>query len=178
MSSLNKLLVSMATILIVGLVVVGLIRATMFTFVDNYEIGYTYNYWSGQVGRIKHNGYVWSPFYQMAVHTMDARPMQVCISTIQRVLNCKLVQFDPEGIDPNTGKKGLELFIGWHGRGNYEGPGNAAQGSTPTTFASLLMNYAYDNSGQTYAFLRVIKELRSDTIAQPVGVTKTPGGQQ
>jgi hypothetical protein len=64
------------------------------------------------------------------------------------VLNCKLVKFNPDG---------LEVFLAWHGRNNYQtGTGGGS------SFANILMSYAYDGSGKTYPFLTVIRELKPE----------------
>lgn len=132
-----------------------------WAFVDNYELGYVYDARDGQVRVLPHTGYVArTPFFE-SVHVVDLRPRQVCInvgggqgtnttiSANQRVLNCKLVKFNP---------KGLALFISWHGRNNYEGE----------TLDDLLKIYAYDSSGRTYPFFDVLRELKDDAPAVPV----------
>jgi hypothetical protein len=161
-----------------ALIGLGLVRWWCFSFVDNYEIAYKYSYWGGGIERVKGagpdgrgGGYVWAPFWLYGVHTVDMRPMQVCINANQRVLNCKLVQFNPDGIDPATKQRGLELFLSWHGRNNYEGPGNASSGSSnsteTTTFSEILKSYAYEGTGKVYPFLTIIRELKSDQTGTP-----------
>lgn len=131
--------------------------------VDNYQIAYKYDRRPGR-GRIEilknedgtyRRGWIVTWPVVVKVHTIDARPMQVCMNANQRVLNCKLVQFNPSGI---------ELFLSWHGRGNYEGPGNSST-TTTTTFSEILRSYAYDGSGKTYPFLDVRKELKQEEVA-------------
>ena len=88
--------------------------------------------------------------------------MQVCINANARVLNCKLVSFDPAGLD---------LFLSWHGRNDYSGPGVSTAGTTTATASNLeniLMSYAFDGSGKSYPFLKVIRELRPEEAAQGV----------
>jgi hypothetical protein len=158
-----KLLVGL--VFLVGFVVPVLwlgYRVTFLTWVDNYHFAYTYEYWTGEVRPVQHNGYVYSPFYLRVVHTFDPRPMQVCISSIQRVLNCKLVHFDPTAKDVATGLQGWELFIKWHGRNDYEGPGNTAMGTQYTVFQSLLMNYAF--AEHPPVFLVIERELKNDSL--------------
>ena len=69
---------------------------TCFKFVDSYHLAYNFNKWEGKtIKQINHTGYVLSvPFYN-EVTVVDMRPMQVCISANGRVLNCKLVKFNP-----------------------------------------------------------------------------------
>src|SRR3989344_302406 len=108
---------------------------------DNYEIGYQFDSRDGKITVLNESGYYVTPPLVISVHKIDMRPMQVCINANQRVLNCKLVQFDPSGI---------ELFLSWHGRDNYPGPG---QGGT-SIFSEILKSYAYDGSGKNYPFLK------------------------
>lgn len=130
-------------------------------FVDNYELGYKFNATSGELTRLDGSGYHWRRPIVDSIHTVDLRPFQVCISANQRVLNCKLVRFNPDG---------LETFLEWHGRDNYylSGSNNSSSSSTSTgSFEDIMRSYAYDGSGRTYPFLIVIRELRNDEV-QPV----------
>ena len=137
--------------LLFGLIV---FRIACVDFVDNYEIGYRYDTWgpnAGQIQILPRTGYIVTWPFKTKIHTIDGRPMQVCISAINRVLNCKLVEFDPKGID---------LFLQWHGRDNYTNQDGTRD--APTQFNQILMNYAYDGSGKTYPFLTVLRELKAD----------------
>ena len=138
-----------------------------WAFVDNYELGYKFNMTSGQITVLDRPGYHFITPIIESVHTIDTRPRQVCInagggtqntsSVNQRVLNCKLVQFN---------RAGLELFIQWHGRDDYSGP----------VFDDLLKIYAYDGSGKNYPFLNVLRELKAgDNYVPEVTPTATPG---
>lgn len=156
-------------------------RVMFLTWVDNYQFAYTYDYWTGKQAPVAHNGYVFAPPLTRSVHTIDLRPMQVCISSIQRVLNCKLVHFDPYAKDPDTGLQGWELFIRWHGRGDYEGPGTSTTASTTDSlFRAILTNYAYDGTGRSYPFLVIEKELKGDAVIVPQSapVPKPPEAKQ
>src|SRR5579863_1592770 len=64
--------------------------ALFVNYVDNYQLGYKFDARSGQITILSHSGYVVTPPFVVSVHHIDLRPMQVCISAIQRVLNCKL----------------------------------------------------------------------------------------
>jgi hypothetical protein len=184
MSKTAKAFIGLGLCLVLALIGLGLVRWWCFSFVDNYEIAYKYSYWGGGIERVKGagpdgrgGGYVWAPFWLYGVHTVDMRPMQVCINANQRVLNCKLVQFNPDGIDPATKQRGLELFLSWHGRNNYEGPGNASSGSSnsteTTTFSEILKSYAYEGTGRDISTLRANGgkgSLRKFFYDQPIAV--------
>jgi len=133
-----------------------------WAFVENYELGYKFDMRTGQITTLDRSGYhMLTPIFE-SVHTVDLRPRQVCIninmdqnsganSANRRVLNCKLVQFN---------KDGLKLFLEWHGRNDYYGD----------SFDDLLKIYAYDGSGRGYPFLTVLRELKSADDA-PVTAT-------
>jgi hypothetical protein len=144
----------MAVMLVLALIAGCTFRACCVTFVDNYQIGYKYDRATGKIEILGRKGYIVTPPVIVDVHTIDGRPMQVCISAIQRVLNCKLVEFDP---------KGLELFLSWHGRANYSNSGGTRE--SPTQFNQILMAYAYDGSGKSYPFLHVISEIKPEDTA-------------
>lgn len=141
------------TVLSVPLLALSFILFLMFkpwVFVDNYELGYKFSKTTGQITVLEHSGYApVIPVFE-SIHTVDLRPRQVCItvgnqqstaSANRRVLNCKLVQFDP---------KGLLVFLEWHGRDTYSGE----------PFDDLLKIYAYDGLGKSYPFLNVLRELK------------------
>ena len=145
--------VALVSLLLLALVGGGLFRVSCVTFVDNYEIGYKYDRLSGKITVLDRTGYIIHRPVVDEINTIDGRPMQVCISAIERVLNCKLVQFQPEG---------LTLFLSWHGRSNYTNRGGSRE--YPTSFNQMLMAYAYDGSGTTYPFLHVVRELKAEEV--------------
>lgn len=137
-------------LLVLTIVGAALFRMFAVSFVDNYQIGYAYDLRTGQIERLARTGYFIQPPIVVSIHTVDLRPMQVCINANNRVLNCKLVQFNPTG---------LETFISWHGRDDYDGGTGK--------FNDILKSYAYDGSGKTYPFLTVIRELKPDEVGAP-----------
>jgi hypothetical protein len=130
---------------VLGALLAGLLVFYMLfvNFVDNYELGYKFDLRTGKIVLLQKQGYVITAPFVVKVHTVDLRPMQVCINANARVLNCKLVQFNPKGID---------TFLAWHGRDTYD-----ARNLNP-----ILMSYAYDGSGKTYPFLTVLRELKPE----------------
>lgn len=150
----TKLFVFLAVAVVLsgfGLIV---FRITCVNFVDNYEIPYKYDRWTGKIEKLNRTGYIVTPPILVNVHSIDGRPMQVCISAIQRVLNCKLVEFNPAG---------LKLFLQWHGRNDYTNDGSTRE--RPTILNQILMAYAYDGSSKSYPFLTVIRELKPEEVA-------------
>ncbi len=145
---------------VIGLVLLTIVSVFIFwvgwvNFVDNYELPYKFDARTGAITILPESGYQVTPPLVVSVHHIDLRPMQVCINANQPVLNCKLVQFDP---------KGIELFLSWHGRGDYDGPGTKKQ---ETTFSEILKSYAFDGSGKNYPFLKVTRELRPEEATDP-----------
>lgn len=141
-------------VLILALVGLLVFRMLFVNSVDNYEVGYKYTLFGANKGKIEilsERGWIITPPFIVKVHTVDLRPMQVCINANQRVLNCKLIQFD---------EKGLGLFLSWHGRQNYEGPGGNQ--NVVTIFSEILKSYAYEGLGKEYPFLTVLRELKGE----------------
>jgi len=111
-------------------------------FVDNYEYGFVYNKFNGKIDPIDHTGWVIKTPWKYDVHSIDIRPYQVSISANQRVLNAKLVRFNPEG---------LQTFVEWHGR---------AAGDNLTNLQEILKCYAFDrDEGKDCPFLTIISSL-------------------
>ena len=129
-------------------------RISCVNFVDNYEFGYAYNKWNGQMYPLHRQGYIIT-YPGISVHVIDMRPTQVCINANSRVLNCKLVQFDTCG---------WRTFVSWHGRNDYDNYSSGSNGgaSSGGTLNTILLSYAYDGSGKTYPFLKVLRELKPD----------------
>ena len=138
-----------------------LFRVMFVNFVDNYELGYQYNTVSGELDTLGKQGYIVTWPIVVKIHTIDLRPTQVSINANARVLNAKLVQFNPAG---------WKLFVSWHGRGDYS---NDGQGN----LNEILKSYAYDGSGKSYPFLKVLRELKpddekKDTLTLKIDTTK------
>lgn len=141
MSKLKIALITLGVILGIGIITLfGCIEK-----VENYELGYTFDLRTGKIEVLPRQGYFITYPFVVKVHTIDLRPTQVCINANSRVLNCKLVKFNPSGL--------LE-FIAWHGRGDYYV--DVSTMSTP--FEEILMSYAYDESDEKYPFITIVKE--------------------
>lgn len=111
------------------------------TYVDNYELGYSFDKFNGTIDKFDRTGWFLRPWWQYEVNTVDLRPYQVSISANQRVLNAKLVRFNPEGLD---------TFLEWHGRG---------AGEEVAQLKDILMCYAFDsNHGKDCPFLKVLED--------------------
>jgi len=153
MSARNmKLLVAGAILVVLVLLGIGIVRGGFFTEVANYSVGYSFDLRTGKIARVGRTGLIYHTPYLVEIHEVDMRPQKVCISTNSRILNCKLVQFNPDG---------LELFLGWHGRKDYMGPdllGNVD--NTPGSFNNIMMSYAMDGTGTKYPFLTILQELK------------------
>lgn len=150
---------------LVVLIVLGLLfRVTCVNFVDNYEFGYEYNKWTGELSPLHKQGYIVTWPFVVSIHTIDTRPTQVCINANSRVLNCKLVEFDTTG---------WRTFVGWHGRDDYSNNSSNGQGGGGGgNLNAILMSYAYDGSGKAYPFLKVLRELKPDDEVIDTSKTK------
>lgn len=172
--------ITLVLLVVVGITLIGIlmIRIVAVNKVDYHEFAYRWDLLDGgkltPITRIgedgkpdNRSGYIITWPLITKVHKIDLRPMQVCISAIQRVLNCKLVQFTPTtiGVDEDgRAIDGFHLFLKWHGRDNYSNEGGTREG--PTTFNEILMAYAYEGSGNHYPFLRVIRELKPEELSR------------
>ena len=150
-------------VLVFGLIGLAIFRMFFVTMVDNYEFAFNYNRVTGTVEKIGRTGWVVrSPFIH-AVHTLDTRPYQISITAnIQRnlassgqggvsarVLNAKLVRFNPAG---------LETFIEWHGR---------SAGDDLDNMLEILKAYAFNqNGGRDCPFLTIVDELSPRQLPQ------------
>jgi len=149
-------------------VVVAFIGWQMVTdFVDQHEVGYKYDRLTGEITVLERTGYFFTWPVIVNIGTIDARPIQVCIAgkvnrVRKRVLNCKLVRFN---------KEGLKTFIEWHSRDYGD-------------LDEILKAYAYDGRKKGYPFLEVLAEINSDgstkltntKSTKPAETATKPGG--
>jgi hypothetical protein len=144
-------------------------------YVENYELGYRFNGLDGKITVLDRPGYHWRTPWVESINTIDLRPTQVCINANSRVLNCKLVRFNP---DKEHQYAGMLLFISWHGRGDYSISQSSGDGSSHGGLNDILMSYAYDGSARSYPFLTIMKELKADeSVAVAPVVTSPPAPQ-
>ncbi len=151
-----KLGVAAAALIVLAIIGLLLFRIIFVNFVDNYELGYIFDSRTGQIQVLDRTGYVVTMPFMQSVHTVDLRPMQVCMNANARVMNCKLVKFNPDGLD---------TLLAWHGRQNYDGgnSNNAREGGSGGNLAEILKSYAFENKGKNYPFLIIISELENSS---------------
>lgn len=154
-----KIAIRTAIVIMSSLLSLWGFRAGWVDYIDNYELGYKFDARTGKIEVIPHAGYVITPPMLVKIHTVDLRPMQVCINANSRVLNCKLVRFNPDG---------LELFLEWHGRNDYD----------QYRLDTILKSYAYEGTGRTYPFLTVITEIKPSEVAKTSGTNAPIGSQE
>jgi len=154
LTGLAKFGISLAALFVVALIGLGLFRLVFVTFVDNYELGYIYHARTGKVEVLGRTGYVVATPFVNSVHAIDLRPGQVCMNANSRVLNCKLVKFNPAG---------FEKFIEWHGRG----AGDSSEGVSKVY--EILKSYAFNvNEGRDCPFLIILDDMRRKDASTPV----------
>lgn len=136
MNLLKNIGIAFAAAVLMTFVGAILVRIFAYTFVDNYEMAYSYNGLNGKLSKTDRTGYIFHLPIVESIHTIDLRPMQLCLSANTRVLNCKLVKFNPEG---------FETFVAWHGRADYITGVNMSQGGVRsyTQFGEIMMSYAF-----------------------------------
>jgi len=114
------------------------------TSVEKHEFAFSFNRFTGGIETCTNSGWYIRTPVKYSVYTIDCRPVQITISANQRVLNAKLVRFNPEGI---------ETFIKWHGM-------NAASGVHSSNLPEILKCYAFDTvGGKDCPFLDVIQDI-------------------
>lgn len=116
------------------------------------EIGITYNSLNGDITIQDRPGWhLTSPF--VSVSTIETRPFQVCLNAGARVLNCKLIRFNPTGAKEFVRLQGFHYWnttIGGCNRGGSE--------CSLNDFGRIMLGYAY--SDQSYPFLEILEEIK------------------
>lgn len=146
-------------LLIVCVIALPFWRWGWVTLIEKHEFAFVFNKVGGAVNIINHTGYYIANPITKRVHTIDLRPHQIQInnngtSTMSahadvnsRVLNAKLVRFNPAGLD---------TFIAWHGMD---------AGDDVDKLLSILKIYAFDpDGGKDCPFLIVEKSLASTGV--------------
>lgn len=133
------------------------------THVDAHEMGFTFNRWTGEIKEVDKKGWVVRNPVVYGVHTIDLRPFQITITAdlavSERILNAKLVQFNPDG---------LNEFVAWHGRNG---------GKTRTRFVEIMKCYAFAvDGGESCPFITVSQHVEPGQVGIPVD--KSPSAQE
>lgn len=151
---MNKGKVALCVLLVVIVVGGALFRMTCVTFVDNYALGFTYDRFEGKIEALDRTGYIVRWPVKYTVHAIDVRPYQINITANigsgSRVLNAKLVKFNPAG---------LQTFVSWHGR---------EAGDSLSNLQEIMKCYAFDKEGgKDCPFITVLNEINpSQTPSQ------------
>ena len=127
----------------------GVLVLALFVFylaclnhVDINEIGVAYNSVGGKVWIQDHPGwYLTSPTVEVA--TITTLPLKVEIPTEAKIINAKMVRFNPAGIDEFIRLQGFSYF-------------------TNQSMQSNLLGYAY--SGRQFPFLEVIQDIGTENV--------------
>ncbi len=146
------ILAALAAILLLGGIYVGL----CYHSVDKHECGFTYDRFSGEITLLERQGWFLLAWPKYDVHAIDCRPYQLRITADikvgDRVLNAKLVQFNP---------KGIKEFVAWHGRD---------AGDDAKNLKEILKCYAFSpDGGASCPFLEVVSETKLGSV---IGVQK------
>ena len=145
----QKVLTTAAAMAIISVIGFLIWYGLWVTTVENYELGFSFDRKTGKIEQINHQGWVIRTPVRYSVHAIDMRPHQLTISANQRVLNAKLVRFNP---------KGLATFVEWHGR---------SAGDDVYNLQEILKCYAFDVAdGRDCPFLEVIQEIAPQQGAQ------------
>ncbi|MBI5467317.1 MAG: hypothetical protein HY975_03870 [Candidatus Kerfeldbacteria bacterium] len=146
MSNWEKIGIGIGGLVVVTLLGFWIFWANWMHFVDKHEFGYVFDRFTGVVTVVDHSGWVMRNPIRYTVNKIDLRPYQVSITAdlgvSQRILNAKLVRFNPAG---------LNTFIAWHGRG---------AGGNVDALKEILKCYAFDREeGRDCPFLVVVSDI-------------------
>lgn len=140
---MKKIGIVLGGILTGAICVLLVFRMFWVTGVEKHEFAYTFDRLSGSISEVTNSGWVIRTPIRYKVYTIDCRPIQITISANQRVLNAKLVCFNPQG---------LKEFIEWHGAG--------AGNNMNSPLSEILKCYAFDTvNGADCPFLTVLQDI-------------------
>ena len=131
---------------LVVLTIIGAFYAIgCISIVDRHEFGFVYDEWNGKIVENDCRGWIMRPWPKYSTYTKDCRPYQVQVTADthigKRVLNAKLVRFNP---------KGIETFIAWHSKD---------AGTTTSELLEILKCYAFaPDGGKSCPFIEVLNE--------------------
>lgn len=161
---MGKFLLTMIVLFVVLFIGALVFRIGWVSFVDNYELGFTFNRFNGEIKPLYRTGYIVRWPIKYVIHSIDLRPYQISITANfgadtsygvpSRVLNAKLVRFNPNG---------LMTFVAWHGRD---------AGDDLNNLKEIMKCYAFDKEdGKDCPFIVVLSELNpSQTPTLPSSV--------
>lgn len=129
---------ALVVVFVIGLIGLVIFRMAWVTDVEPHEFAFAFDRVLGKTEVINKTGWVVKTPFRYTVHTIDTRPYQVTIAANNRILNVKLVKFNPTG---------LATFISWHGRD---------AGDLVNNMNEILKSYAFDaDNGRDCPFLTV-----------------------
>lgn len=145
---------STLAIVVVEVVAAALLfRASFVSYIFPYEFPYAVNHFTGAIEKVPHKGYIIANPIEYQIYGIDLRPRQVRLEVGAssqsgnpasfRVLNAKLVSFNPNGLDE---------FLKLHGPQDGD-------------VSELLKIYAFDQQNKSYPFLNIGSVTVSDTGA-------------
>lgn len=125
-----------------------------YHYTRSHEFGLVYNLITGEVkpdGRSGHHlSYPW-----VLAAKIDARPIRVCIASVSRNLNCRLVKFDTSQYRELIKTEGFRYYW-WYNRLSFNSGQETYRGT-----ANLLLGHSYGiNRG---SFVIILEEIGDDT---------------
>jgi hypothetical protein len=152
--------VALACLVVIAFFSLLVFRGLWVTSVEKHEFAFAFNRFTGEIEAVGRTGYIVRTPIKYKVHAIDCRQYQLSITASfgssgtagipARVLNAKLVCFNPDG---------FQTFVKWHGR-------NA--GDRLSNLQEIMKCYAFDKEGgKDCPFITVISELNpSQTLLQ------------
>lgn len=133
-------------------VVAVLLYFLCFNHTEPAEAGIAWNPISGELSAQAPGDSGWhltAPWTRVA--RIDLRPQRVCITTAGRGVNCKLVQFQLDGLKAFVDAEGFRYYW-WANRVSY----NYGYSEEYRGFRDILRGYAF--SAKQYPFIKVLED--------------------
>jgi len=126
---------------------------TSFHYTESYQVGISYNLFSGEIKKDDRTGYhITYPW--VLVTRIDCRPIKVCIASATRNMNCRLVKFNPEKYMELMKFEGFSYYW-WYNRFSF----NSGQ-DTYRGFNNLLLGHSYGDN--RCSCVEIIKEVGNE----------------
>lgn len=164
---LGKALSMLVVLAIIAFVVLIIFWLGWVTYVDKHELGFIFDRFEGTIEKCERTGYIVARPIKYEVHKLDLRPQQIKITAFfgnnnnesgvpARILNAKLVKFNPDGLD---------TFVKWHG---------VDAGDKIDNLRGIMLCYAFDKQGgKDCPFIEVVDEINpSQAQALPLPANK------
>ena len=140
----------LTTAIVVAIIAAIIYIGSCFHRVEKHECGFVFNRFTGEIQPLDRQGWFIRMQPKYTIHAIDCRPYQIRITADtnvgERILNAKLVRFNPKGIDE---------FVRCHGRD---------AGDDVKKLCEIFKCYAFaPDGGVNCPFIEVMSETKPTT---------------